>query len=173
MDRFPVLLNGKSVGELTTEREQLYTWFDLRCSGAEKGIWCAWAVGEQGELRVGILEPQGREWVIRRRFSDRMTDPLGRLLRGEIRPAGAEREQWEPLRAPERVIRTPWLRRSLQGNGAILYRREKNRLLLAIPYEPKLQFPLPQLFCFARLCQIRGKPYLQFAFDETEYPIFP
>lgn len=172
MDKFPILLNGKTVGELTTERERLYTWFDLRCPQMEQDIWCAWAVGEQGELRVGILEPQGQEWVIRRRFSDGMTQPLGRLVRGEIRTANAGAKHWEPLCSPETVFRTPWLRRSLQGSGAVLVRQEEGRLLLAIPYDPAKPFPLVPLFCFAKLCRIHGKPYLCFAFNEAEVPIF-
>ena len=80
MDKFPLLWDGRSVGELTTEREALYTWFEARCRLPEKGLWCAWAVGDRGELRLGVLEPQGSTGTIRRRFSHRMTAPAGRLL---------------------------------------------------------------------------------------------
>ena len=77
MDKFPLLGKEAPLGELTTEREALYTWFTARCRLPGKGLWCAWAVGTQGELRIGVLEPAG-DWVaIRRRFSDRMTAPLG------------------------------------------------------------------------------------------------
>ena len=41
MDKFPLLWDGRSVGELTTEREALYTWFEARCRLPEKGLWCA------------------------------------------------------------------------------------------------------------------------------------
>ena len=64
------------------------------------GLWCAWAVGDRGELRLGVLEPAGERAVIRRRFSDRMTGPLGKILRGEVRaasPSAAETENWETL----------------------------------------------------------------------------
>ena len=85
MDKFPLLWEGKALGELTVEREALYTWFTARCRLPREGIWCAWAVGDKGELRLGVVEPQNG---IRRRFSKQMTEPLGTLRRGELRPAG-------------------------------------------------------------------------------------
>ena len=88
MDKFPLLMDGKPTGELTAEQEGLYTWFSARCPLRPDGLWCAWAVGDRGELRLGVLEPEGAQGHIRRRFSGRLTVPLGRLLRGEVRPAG-------------------------------------------------------------------------------------
>ena len=87
MDKYPLLLDGRPEGELSVDREGLYTVFSARCPLAE-GLWCAWAVGDQGELRLGVLEPEGRQGSIRRRFSRQLTAPLGRILRGELRPAG-------------------------------------------------------------------------------------
>ena len=87
MDKFPLLRDGRPAGELIAEREALYTWFEARCPLPGEGLWCAWAVGDLGELRLGILEPVGDLASIRRRFSARLTDPLGRLQWGEIRPA--------------------------------------------------------------------------------------
>ena len=172
MDRFPVLLEGKTAGELTTEREALYTWFTARCRLPRKGLWCAWAVGERGELRLGVLEPAGEQSVIRRRFSDRMTAPLGRLLRGEIRPAGEREETWVPAPAPDRLFRTPWLRRQLQNTQGVLTRTERECRFLAIPYDAKQPFRLTALFCFARLRPVGGKPYVVYGFDKEEWPVF-
>ena len=31
LDKFPLLWEGDSIGELAVERESLYTWFDVRC----------------------------------------------------------------------------------------------------------------------------------------------
>ena len=155
MDKFPLIWAGVSAGELITERESLYTCFSARCRLPEEGqLWCAWAVGERGELRLGILEPAGEQAEIRRRFSDRMTAPLGRLLRGEIRPA-KEAEDWIPAPSPEQLFRTPWLRRQL-----------------ALPYDPGRAFPLEQLFCFARLRQLGGEAYVVYLFDRQEWPVF-
>ena len=53
MDKFPLMQGGVSVGELITEKEALYTWFEARCRLPGEGLWCAWAVGDRGELRLG------------------------------------------------------------------------------------------------------------------------
>ena len=109
MDKFPLLLEGRPVGELITEREALYTWFDIRCRLPEKGLWQAWAVGDQGELRLGIPEPAEGRTALRRRFSRRMTEPLGRLLRGERRAAGTAAGRIRPClsRKPESLAIRP------------------------------------------------------------------
>lgn len=88
MDKFPLMQDGRPVGELITEREALYTWYEARCRLPGEGLWCAWAVGDRGELRLGVLEPCGDRASIRRRFSAQLTAPMGRLLQGEIRPSG-------------------------------------------------------------------------------------
>lgn len=172
MDKFPVLLDGRPNGELSVEQEGLYTCFSARCPLSE-GLWCAWAVGEQGELRLGVLEPEGRQGCIRRRFSRRLTAPLGRLLRGELRPAGAkEPEVWEAVPDPERLFRAPWLRQRLRGVHGARTRTAGGRRWLALPCDPGKPFPLTTLFCFARLRRIGEAAYWVFAFDEREQPVF-
>ena len=69
MDKFPLMQGCFSVGELITEQEALYTWFEARCRLPGEGLWCAWAVGDRGELRLGVLEPCGDRATIRRRVS--------------------------------------------------------------------------------------------------------
>ncbi|WP_295580770.1 hypothetical protein [uncultured Oscillibacter sp.] len=175
MDRFPILWEGRNAGELTVEGEALYTWFSARCRPPREGLWCVWAVGERGELRLGVLEPAGEQAAIRRRFSQRMTEPLGRLLRGELRPAGESRETpaWTPAAEPERLFRTLWLRRQLHGvQGALTWQTGDGQRRLALPCDTKKPFPLPSLFCFARLGRIQGADYWIFAFDREEWPVF-
>ena len=172
MDKFPLLLQGRPAGELSLEREGLYTCFTARGSLPD-GLWCAWAVGDRGELRLGVLEPSGTQGVIRRRFSRRLTEPLGRLLRGEVRPAGVrEAEVWEPVPDPERLFRAPWLRQRLKGAQGVLTRREGEGRLLALPWGSGKPFPLTTLFCFARLRAIGGASYVVYAFDAQERPVF-
>lgn len=172
MDRFPVLWNGASAGELTAEREGLYTCFHVRCHPPENGVWCAWAVGEQGELRLGVLEPSGGAFVLRRRFSDHMTVPAGRLLRGELRPAGQPVSRWEPIAEPEQLFSAAWLRRSMHGLSDVMTCTEGTVRCLALPYDPKKPFPLTELFCFARLRYLGEKAYIEFRFDEKDWPVF-
>ena len=172
MDKFPLYGGGRVVGELITEREALYTWFEARCRLPEQGLWCAWAVGDREELRLGVLEPDGAKAVIRRRFSDRMTVPLGRLLRGEIRPAAAETEQWEPLGDPGRLFQTIGLQEQLRGIGGALARKQGERRWIALPYDPKRPFPLTGMFCFAKVRRIQGREYVVFTFDRKDLPVF-
>lgn len=172
MDKFPLLLDGRPAGELTIEREGLYTSFTA-CCPLRPGLWCAWAVGDRGELRLGVLEPSENQGCIRRRFSRQLTEPLGRLLRGEVRPAGVrEKEVWEPVPAPERLFRAPWLRQRLKGIQGALTRREGDRRCLALPYDKGKPFPLTTLFCFAQLREIGAAAYVVYAFDGQERPVF-
>ena len=172
MDKFPLCWRGKKRGDLTTEEEALYLRFSVRCSLPEPGLWCAWVIGERGELRLGILEPCGEDAFLCRRFSQRMTAPLGRLLRGELRPVTkAERELWSPLR--ENPFRAPWLRQQLQYTSGVLTRMEQERRYLALPYDPKQPFPMVSLFCFAEIRNIHGRQYAVFAFNREEWPLFP
>lgn len=173
MDKFPLMLEGRPAGELTAEREGLYTWFSARCPLPEAGLWCAWAVGDRGELRLGVLEPEGSQGAIRRRFSGRLTAPLGRLLRGEVRPAGArEPEVWEPAPAPEQLFRAPWLRQRLKGVQGARTRRAGETRYLALPYDKAKPFPLTTLFCFARVRGLGGGAYVVYAFDGQDRPVF-
>ena len=169
MDTYPLCRQGSACGELTAERESLYTRFTARCPLPPEGLWCVWLVGEQGEMRLGVPEPQGGEAIICRRFSDRMTAPLGRILRGELRPVERKAE-WRPLTAG--VFHSPFLCRRLQGAGGVLVRMAEKYRLLALPYAQEKPFPLTALFCFACIRQIGGRDYAVFAFDESECPVF-
>ena len=170
MDKFPLLWEGKAIGELSAEQETLYTWFTVRCRLPGEGIWCAWAVGDRGELRLGVVEPQNG---IRRRFSHQMTAPLGKLLRGELRPAGDRTEEnWTATPEPDRLFRTPWLRRQLRDVRGALTRTAEAGRFLALPYDEKQPFPLTPLLCLAQPRNIGGKRYLVYAFDGKEWPVF-
>ena len=45
-------------------------------------------------------------------------------------------------------------------------------LELALPYSPARPWPLPELFCFARVEEIGGEPHIIYAFDRRKAPIF-
>ena len=167
MDKFPLLWEGTALGELTVQREALYTSFTARCRLPGEGLWCAWAVGDRGELRLGVLEPQSG---IKRRFSRQMTEPLGKLLRGELRPSSGT-ETWTAAPEPDRLFRTPWLRKNLHGVHGVLTRTAAERRLVALPYDPGKPFPLTPMFCLARVRDIGGKRYAVYAFDEKEWPV--
>lgn len=174
MEKLPLYSRGTIVGELTLQQEGASTWFQADCRRVPPGICCAWVVGDQGDLRLGVLERQGDRAALRRKFSQRMTAPLGRFLRGEIRPAAGEapaQDDWVPLQ--EGTLHSPLLREGVRGRSGVLRRTQRGRFELAIPYAPDAPFPFPEIFCFARSLRIRGNRYLVFSFDSTEQPQFP
>ena len=173
MDKFPLLWDGRPVGELVTEQEALYTWFEARCRPPGEGLWCGWAVGDLGELRLGILEPRGDQASIRRRFSGRLTGPIGRLRWGEVRPARlSEPGEWKSPARPEDLFGSSWLKAQLRAIPGALIRAEGGRQYAALPYDPARPFPLERLFCFARVRRIGGRDYAVFAFDTQGRPVF-
>ena len=162
MDKFPILWKGSSVGELILEKEQLYTWFTVQCRVPEDGLWCAWVIGEKGTLRLGVLEPIGGQFVIRRRYSDRLTAPLGKILRGEVRSAFDEEKGWERVTEPDRQICDPWLRKQIRGRRDVLMRFDAEHTYLAVPYDKEKPFPMLPLFCFAVIRVIQKQSYAVF-----------
>lgn len=174
MDKFPLIYAGRSAGELKVEQEGLYTRFSAVCRLPKEGVWCAWVVGERGELRVGVLEPCGLEATISRRFSNRLTVPLGPIRTGELRPAGEQEDSadWKAMRRPEDWFRTPWLCGQLRSFRGVWAAREGTVCRVAIPYDSKQPFPMPQIFCFARVATVSGRRCVLYAFDQNELPVF-
>lgn len=170
VDKYPVQAEQKTVGELSVWNEKLYTVLDVACS-MQAGLWCAWAVGEQGAVRIGIPEPEGSRLCIRRRFSRRLMEPAGKILRGELRPLGEERMQWEAL-CTETDCGRALEQRFRQLHGVLTCRMDDRRLV-AIPRNDAAPFPLEDMFCFARLGQIGGRDCWIFAFDSRDWPQMP
>ena len=190
MDKFPLYFSGRSVGELTVTREGLYDCFRVECHPPEAALYRAFAVGESGRLRLGVLEPEGDVFGIRRRFPIRESAGLGKLLHGELLPCGREETSvpespdlpplseppmqgdWKAAPPPERMFRSPFLREQLRDIPGILARQEGGCRFVALPYHGRRPFLLSALFCFARICSIGGKEYAVFAFDRDENPVF-
>lgn len=167
MKTVPLVCEGKTIGQMQIEKEREDTVFSASGRMAQKGLWCLWAVGQNNVLRVGFPELRGEELRLSRRFSSRMTAPLGTILRGELRAVQAASE-WERMSAPERFFRSEELRRALREYGGILARQRGEVRFLAIPYSAEKPFPMPGLFCFARICPIQGTAYAVFAFRGEE-----
>ena len=133
-----MLWDGGPWGELMTERQGLYTRFSVRGGRLpEERLWCGWAVGERGVLRLGVLEPEGKSCFLCRRFSAADIGHLGRLLRGEVRPIGQETKSWLPVEAPETLFRAPWLRKRLEHTQGALTCCQGERRLLALPWDKR------------------------------------
>ena len=167
----PLLRAGEDTGKLNVEREGPYRRFTL-CAPLPEGIWCVWLVGEWGELRLGIPEPENGVSRLCRRLSARSVEGIGAILRGEVRPAGGGEEPWTCVPRPSLLFHGAGLQRELASCGAASVRREEGRLLLALPCDEGAPFPLVSLFCFARICTVCGRRCAVFAFDGGERPLF-
>lgn len=173
MDKFPVVLAGEGdVGELTVEREMRHTCFVAQVCLPQDGLWCLWVVGDKGTLRLGVLEPNTGDVLLRRRFSEQLVMPIGKVVRGEIRPVKERGYEWEPVMSGEQVFMSAWLQKKLCGQGGMLRKRCGDIQYIAIPYDKCNAFTAVELFCFARLLDIRGALYLTLCFNEKEQVIF-
>ena len=170
MDKLLLLQKGKAVGEVTVTQEGLYTRFQAKVFSLPEALRCVYLTGEQGSLRLGIVEKKGSGGDISRRFSTQSLGKFGRFLQGEVRPAEEEVViPWEPLRAE--VFHSPYLQKQLSTLQGVLTKQVERRRLVAVVYAPKKAIPLMSFFCFAQPEEIEQLPYLVFAFDEKEQPI--
>lgn len=169
MDKYPVLAGEQAAGELTVTPEALYTVFDISCPQRE-GLWCAWAVGESGRLRIGVLEPEAGYLHIRRRFSRQLTAPMGTVLRGELCSLNEEREKWVSLEPG--TLKTPYLRRQLGPLPRVLTCCADGCRLIAVPRDDGRPFPLEAMFCFACSRLVKGRSCWVFRFNDREWPVF-
>ena len=62
--------------------------------------------------------------------------------------------------------------RASNGLSGAMTCMESGMRCLALPYDPKAPFPLAELFCFARLRYLGEKAYVEFRFDEKDWPVF-
>ncbi len=181
MDKFPLYLNGRSIGELTVTREGLYDYFAVECSPPDQEVYRAYAVGEQGQLRLGIPEPEGEVFRIRRRIPVRETAEAGKLVYGQLQtleeggawgPVFTPQASWRAEPRPERLFRSAFLREQLRGVSGVLTQEQAGYRFVALPYDGRRPFLLSSLFCFARISWISGREYAIFAFDRDENPVF-
>lgn len=55
-------------------------------------------------------------------------------------------------------------------SGALVCERERETLL-ALPYDEGAPFPLPELFCLARVDTVRGQRCVLYRLDEKKCPV--
>lgn len=169
MERLCVLFQNSPIGSLQAEGEGLYTRFFADCAlPEEEGVWCVWVIAERGEVRLGVMEPQGEHLLLSRRLSRRTLDTIGTFTGAELRRLGEEREQWK---AAETIL-PKWLAPYLQSAEGVLTAQGEGWHTLAIPYAKDRPFPVPRLFCFGRLSTLKGQAYILYRFSPAGWPLF-
>ena len=172
MERVPVLLEERQVGTLLRREEGLYVRYRAECRLEKPEVLRLFAQGEKGELRLGTPEPRSGVFFLERRISAREDAVTGRLLRGELRRPGEEGTPWQEAE-PLTLFSRERLRRQVRDCGEALTRRWNGGRQVALPFDCRRPFPLPELFCFACVRTIRGRRYAVFTFDREERPLFP
>lgn len=142
----------------------------------DKGSYRAWAVGPRGRCLLGSLIPQGDRLILRKTLRRAALEQTGcwPVTAVECQPAalvapGAAPAGWTAIPAeldwPDGVIR-----QAVQTAKGGLYRPTEQGFALAYPLDCRCPFPLPPLFCFARLQCLVGHPWWVFPFDANCAP---
>ena len=171
METLDILAEGRPVGTAEVTEEGLYLRFTADCEDPLSGPCRLVGVGERGELRLGVPEPEGGRLRLSRALSRRDCAAVGRLSHLELRAPVGSSPQWEPL--PPEAFREGWIRGRLRREREVLFARRGETRVVALPFDPEKPFPWPELFCLARIAVWRGREWAVFAFDGRERPILP
>ena len=143
-----------------------------------RGLYKAWALGRSGRFLLGTLIPQGGGLRLSRTVSRTALEQAGcwPVTGGEavlVYPFSQGEEGWHLEPCPEQVCQDVLVRESLRGKGRFCIRRKGEEVLLSAPFRPREPFPLPLLFCLARVEFRGGRPWLVWTFDWRGVPVVP
>ena len=174
MERVELYCQERPRGEITLDPRGSRTRVRASMDDPGDGLYRAALLGERGELLLGVLEPTEGRLVLRRELYSRDIARLGPLRRGEARRSFRFGEEaWRETEEPDRLFRSPFLRSRLTACRRAWWRREGDRLILALPLEAGKPFPLEILFCLARVREVEGMTCAVYAFDGGEEPLPP
>ena len=171
MERVPVMLEEQQVGTLSGREEGLYVRYRAEYRLQKPEVLRLYARGEKGELRLGTPEPRGGVFLLERRISAREAATAGRLLRGELRRPGEDGPPWQEAETGT-LFPEERLRRQVRDCTGALVRQKNGGRQVALPFDCRRPFPLPELFCFASIRTIGGQRYAVFTFDGEGRPVF-
>ena len=167
----PLVYGGEEIGQLVLtpagERTAVETKLPRNDSGLFRGVLCC----RQGEIPLGILEPQGNSLFLRRLLLTEEIRALGGAVSGEMRMSYAFcQTQWQAL-GNTVFFKTELFQRRIQRRENILWRSDGSLRFLALPFQSDAPFPFPDLFCFARILTIQHCRYVVFAFNDQDFPV--
>ena len=168
MEKVTLYLEGEPVGELTAARDGPRAVLAAVMYRVEPGICRAVLIGELGECPLGVMEPRRGGMDCRRQVYSRDLAALGPLLRGEVRTA---RVQWRKTDCPAGLLPGGYIRRRLADVDCGWWRRQGEKLVLALPMESGRPFPLPCCFCLAREERVQGRRCAVFTFGPDGEPV--
>ena len=174
MERIELYCQGRPRGEIVLSPQGSRAQVTAAMEDPGDGLYRAALLGERGQLPLGVLEPAEGGLALRRVFYSRDIAALGPLRRGEARRSFSfGKEAWRETEEPDRLFRSPFLRGRLTACRRGWWRREGDRLTLALPLEVGKPFPLETLFCLAQVREVEGAVCAVYVFNEREEPLPP
>ena len=144
METLDILAEGRPVGTAEITEEGLYLRFTADCEDPLSGPCRLVGVGERGELRLGVPEPEGGRLRLSRALSRRDCAAVGRLSHLELRAPVGSSPQWEPL--PPEAFREGWIRGRLRREREVLFARRGGDLRGGPALRPGEALPLAGAF---------------------------
>lgn len=170
MERVKLYLNGICRGEILLCPEGSRVEVRAVMEDPGDGLYRAVLRGGNGEVTVGVLAPEGgRMLEARRMLYQRDVDGLGGALRGEARCSFLfQAPCWKETSCPAALFQAAFWGSRLQTLELGWWRREEDRLYLALPLAEDQPFPLETLFCLARVEQVEGRLCAVYTFRGEE-----
>lgn len=167
-------LNGG--GRLHVREEGGLVVLDVYRDNDKRGLYKVWLHGRGENMLLGTLVPEGGRLCLRRRVFRQELERKGcwPVSGGECVmafPFAAPDGGWRQEERPGRLVAQE-LKRCF-ASQACLYRAREEGFLLAFGFDPCRPFPIPPLFCLAKVERLEGKTCVVYAFDLHGNPCLP
>ena len=173
MERLKVYCRGACRGEASLSRQDGRAEILIRMDDPADGLYRAILLGTDGEMALGIMEPEGGALALRRKPPLKDLERLGDLREVQTVCAFSFRKKrlWQRSEHPCELVESAFLKERLTAVPFAWWRKEEDRLLLALPLEPDRPFPLESLFCLARIGSVEGARCAIYTLDSHEIPL--
>ena len=173
MTQLEVYCRGICRGEASVTAEEGRMGIDVTMEDPGDGLYRASLVGAVGRLALGVLEPGDGRLTLRRRPSRSDVERLGTLLRVQAECSFPFRKSrvWHRSEKPAELVDSRFLTSRLAVFSQCWWRREEERLILALPWGEGERFPLEPLFCFGRVSVVEGQRCIVYTFDSRDEPL--
>lgn len=167
-------------GSLTVRADELRAVLTAERASDSRGLYKAYLRGPTGRALLGTLAPENGQLRVRRTLT---LDTLER--QGAWPPVGGELELafafgrekapsgWSWTEPEKLTFGEETLRAMAVRQGRALFQPMDGGFRLAYSFSCARPFPLPGLFCLARLGMIEGERHICFQFDRKGWPILP
>ncbi len=170
-------------GQLEVREEGAQVHLSVRRGLDGAGLYKVWVRGDQGELMLGTLIPDGRYLRLERTMSRDSLAAGGcwpiaggkTVLAFTFSQQEEEKKQadWRWEHRPSLRLHDPVLREAAAAWGSMLIREDQRGFQLAAPLDPYRPFPITPLFCFGQPVRVDGQTHVAFSFDVEGNPRAP